>query len=211
MKRIPIRNEWLGEKVFIIGGGPSLKKIDITKIQGKGRVIATNNAYKIAPFADWILFADTIWYSWHKEELKDVSIPVISGAPANTHRPETLERITNWPKSKKFGTIEEPQGGHLVGDNAGLMALSLAEFLGARVIVLLGFDMNEVPQGESAQWHNDHKRVSNTAMYKSSFIPNFEKTAPILQQKGVYVCNVNPESALKCFEYVPFEDCITND
>ena len=208
--RVPIRNEWLGEKVFIIGGGPSLKNIDINLIQGKGRVIALNNAYKIAPWADWLLFADAEWYKWHKDALVDIKMPVITSAVNEPleHDMKYHDFIVRWPKKGNWGLVEDP-GGYLVGDNAGQVAMSLAEYLGAKTIVLLGFDLNaDIPENQPLQWHNEHKRRSNTSMYTNSFIPNFIRTAPYYQKRGVYVCNVNPTSAIPCFPFVKFEDTI---
>lgn len=205
MQRTPIRNEWIGEKVFIIGGGPSVNDYDISLIQGKGRVIATNNAYKIASWADWLVFADSVWYDWHKDNLKDVTMSIISGGYfSNLH--SLHPNIVNWRTSNLPGLITNYTGGNLSGKNAGHMAISLAEFLGSRTIILIGFDMNT--NAPSSQWHNEHKRATNTFMYESEFIPEFNQVAEELKSKGVRVFNVNKDSAIKCFDYISFKDSL---
>lgn len=201
MVRIPSKNEWANERVFIIGGGPSLNSIDVQAIKGKGRVIVTNNAYKLAPWADWLVFADQVWYEWHKDTLKDLSMPIITGAifGAGIH---VHPNVLKWPTRSKFGLVPE-NGRYLTGHNAGHMALSLAEYLGSKTIILLGFDMKEI-DGKT-QWHNEHKRPSVVSMYTSEFIPAFEETAILLEERGVQVYNVNSDSALRCFPFVDFQ------
>lgn len=204
MQRTPIKDEWLGEKTFIIGGGPSVKEVDLTLLQGKGHVIVTNNAYKIAPYADWLVFSDSIWYSWHKESLKSLKMPIISGGYfPNPYAVDS--NVVLWRSTSAPGLIT--QRGRLTGRNAGHMAISLAEYLGSKKIILIGFDMSVSSTGET-QWHNEHKRPTNTAMYLNEFIPEFTITSEALAVKGVDVYNVNKNSALKCFPYLSFENSL---
>lgn len=206
MQRVPIRNEWLGEKTFVIGGGPSVSECDISLLQGKGRVIVTNNAYKIAPWADWLVFSDYIWYEWHKESLRTVKMPIITGGYfPNPY--EVAPEILHWRSTNYPGIIRESNGGSLSGKNAGHMALSLADFLGSSKIVLIGFDMNVAKDG-STQWHKEHKRITNTSMYEKEFIPDFCLIAEELKNKGVNVFNTNKNSALKCFDYISYNDSL---
>lgn len=206
MQRTPIRNEWLGEKTFIIGGGPSVNECDISLLQGKGRVIVTNNAYKIAPWADWLVFSDCIWYEWHKDALRSVKMPIITGGYF-TNPYDVAPEILHWKTKNYSGTIKSENGGSLSGKNAGHMALSLADFLGSSKIILIGFDMNTSKDG-STQWHNEHKRPTNTSMYDKEFIPEFNVIAGELKDKGVSVFNINKNSALKCFDYISYKDSL---
>jgi hypothetical protein len=48
---------WQNSTAFIIGGGPSIKDLDVTKIQNR-RVIGTNNAYQMGDWVDICWFGD---------------------------------------------------------------------------------------------------------------------------------------------------------
>ena len=60
-----IAEDWIGETVVCIGGGPSLTLADVTSIAGKARVIAINDAYRMAPWADMLYACDLKWWRWH--------------------------------------------------------------------------------------------------------------------------------------------------
>jgi len=53
---------WPGETVFIIGGGPSVRGQNIEALRGR-RVIAINSSYLVAPWADYLIFADERWWA----------------------------------------------------------------------------------------------------------------------------------------------------
>ena len=49
--------EWTGETAFLLGGGPSLKGFNAECLRGR-RVIAINNSWELAPWADVLYFCD---------------------------------------------------------------------------------------------------------------------------------------------------------
>jgi len=51
---------WPGGECFILGGGPSLKDVDMSRLKGH-RVIAVNNAFKLADWIDVMFFGDPRW------------------------------------------------------------------------------------------------------------------------------------------------------
>ncbi|MBZ7921652.1 hypothetical protein LAC81_07640 [Ensifer adhaerens] len=54
-----VPREWAGEPAFILGGGASLEGFDASRLIGRGRIIAVNDAgLDLAPFADVLYFAD---------------------------------------------------------------------------------------------------------------------------------------------------------
>jgi hypothetical protein len=48
---------WAGGTAFIVGGGPSLKGVDLTPIHHR-RVIGVNNAYRMGNWVDICWFGD---------------------------------------------------------------------------------------------------------------------------------------------------------
>ena len=64
--------EWGAATAVLIGGGPSLTveqvhHVGVARAAGYVRVIAVNDAYRVAAFADVCYFADAEWWGWHKD------------------------------------------------------------------------------------------------------------------------------------------------
>ena len=54
---------WPGATAFVLGGGPSLRDVDLTRLKGgAAKVCAVNEASKHAPWADLLYFSDKSWY-----------------------------------------------------------------------------------------------------------------------------------------------------
>ena len=84
------------------------------------------------------------------------------------------------------------------GGNSGFQALNLAIQMGARRVVLVGFDMR-IDLGR--HWHGDHGPGLNNPRDTSvvRWRRAFDASAPILQSLGVEVFNASPSSALEAF------------
>ena len=95
----------------------------------------------------------------------------------------------------------------LGGNNAGHQAINLAWHLGYKIMILLGFDCNTA--ADKTDWHNKHKRVSNKDNYTNTMIPGFKSLASVQKEYEFKVYNVNPKSAITCFEYISLQDAIT--
>lgn len=53
---------WEGATVAVVGGGPSLKDVDLTPVLSKFRVIGVNDAYKYGVGVDLVYWGDDSWY-----------------------------------------------------------------------------------------------------------------------------------------------------
>src|SRR5262245_64746309 len=60
-----VSQEWPGETVFIVGGGPSVLGQDLEALRGR-RVIVINSSCFAMPWADLLYFGDWRW--WHEAE-----------------------------------------------------------------------------------------------------------------------------------------------
>ncbi len=92
-------------------------------------------------------------------------------------------------KSKIFG-----------GGNSGYQAVNLAVHLGARQIILLGFDMKAGPKGQ-AHHHGAHPRPMNNPTPDNyvRWAAGFWTMLADLKRARVKVINCTPGSALDCF------------
>src|SRR6185369_9516448 len=54
--------EWQGRPAFILAGGPSVDRLDLSRLAGH-RVVAINSAWRSRPQADLLFYADSRWWS----------------------------------------------------------------------------------------------------------------------------------------------------
>jgi len=90
------------------------------------------------------------------------------------------------------------------GENSGYAALNLAVCLGASPIYLLGFDGRLAPDGRAH--HHAEYPDPTTQTVLDKFVGYFNQAAPILAGRGVRVVNLNPDSAIRCFEFGNIDD-----
>ena len=204
---------WPGRTVYVIGGGPSLENLDWTplitrKTRGECRVIGVNDAYTLGSWIDAIFFGDEQWYHIHVKrgllQWPGLIVTCIRDENKREIFPGVLVmyRIPN-------GIVTD-KGKLGWNGSSGAAAINLAVVLGARRIVLLGFDMKltETDDGPKANWHVNHKDpVPNPTVY-----PHFMKRILWMSQAldhhhpKVEVLNANPDSALECFPKIVLED-----
>lgn len=198
-----VPREWAGEPAFILGGGASLKGFDASRLIGRGRIIAVNDAgLDLAPFADVLYFADGMsrWFGWNLDRLH-----LFRGRYCVTRAVDlvTVEAVTIrrlW-RDKASALSRDPT--KLAGLCSGSNALNLAYLFGCNPIYLLGFDMG------GGHWHDNHKAPARDR-YQADFIPALERMGGELAVEGVDVINCNPASALKCFPFADLDTVLAN-
>lgn len=91
------------------------------------------------------------------------------------------------------------------GGNSGFQALNLAVQFGARRIVLIGFDMQDIG---GLHWYGRNRwpqaNNPNEGQMKR-WATSMEKAAPALTERGVEVVNASPTSALAVFAKMSVE------
>ena len=58
--------DWRGQIAAVIGAGPSAKDVPIDTLQGRAHIIAVNESYRLAPWADVLYSCDFMWWQLHK-------------------------------------------------------------------------------------------------------------------------------------------------
>ena len=118
-----MENSVPGNEVWcVVGTGQSLKVEDLEYVRGKCRVLLISNAYTLAPWADVLVSHDSNWWNRNRAAFK------FSGKKYSRFE---------FPNVKKFNPPGFPRG-----CNSGLMGILVARSLGAKKIILLGFDMH---------------------------------------------------------------------
>jgi len=173
-----------GKVVCIIGGGPSLKSFDVSVLEGQ-HCIVVNNSYKLAPWADILHFADASWWQWNGADVLENFKGIISTATSDVAS-VNHKRIKRWWRDRGQFTEDRTK---LHGWDSGTQAVHMAYHLGAKRIVLFGFDMQPAKDGR-CQWHDEHKRPTKAGNYAERFAPSLTKLVEALRVRKVEVCRV---------------------
>lgn len=186
--------------IVCLGGGPSLTAEDVAFCRGKARVVAINDAYRLAPWADVLYACDAAWWAFHQ------------GAPEFRGRKFSIES-----RAASFGvTVLGNAGEHGLsldptclknGRNGGYQAINLAVLLGAKRILLLGYDM--AIRGGRRHWFGEHPPAIRKDSPYSLFLDRFQSLVSPLKALGVDVINCTPGSALKCFPTAALDAALT--
>lgn len=189
-KPIPIQltPDWSGETVVCIGGGPSLNQDDIDHVQRSGcRVIAINDAYRVASWADILYACDLKWWRWHQ------GVEGFKGQRITSSEHAALEFDVDYlPGTAGLGLSDDHSLIHY-GSNSGFQALNIAYLKGAARVLLLGYDMRIHPNGAS-HWFGDHPDK-----IRSTYDNWFQYFNEAAEQNKVDIINVTPGSALPSF------------
>lgn len=191
---------WPGATAVCLGGGPSLEREDVAYCRGRARIIAVNDAYRLAPWADVLYACDAKWWRWHD------GVPDFAGLKVTLEAPEfpSLKRLAQGAE-RGF----EPEPTRLAtGRNGGYQAIHLAVHFGAARILLLGYDLRLV-DGRS-HWFGGHPVATKPEVY-ARMRPCFESLVVPLAERGVEVVNCTPGSALACFPMVPLRRALPAD
>jgi hypothetical protein len=183
--------------VYIIGGGPSVNSLDLTKIHDK-HVIGVNDAYQFGDWVDFTLFGDFPWFSKHKKDLLQYKGIVCSC----NDKTKSIQWVRT-SRRLRDGLSEKPDAVCWCG-NSGASAVNLGTLLGAGRIVLLGFDMGTDDKG-NANWHKPFNPAPNTKVYPK-FIRNFKSLSEQAEKQGIKILNANPNSNLPYFEFCDYDE-----
>jgi hypothetical protein len=197
---------WPDSTVFIIGGGPSLKTMDLTLIHSK-RVIGTNFAFKLGNWIDVIYWLDAAWGERNERELSLFPGLKVNLGSTQINVPANSFRMI---KGKQYGIDMRPT--HLGwNNNSGASAINLAYHFGAKKVVLLGFDMKFGENNEN-NWHDLHTNPRGTALRPWNPYPHFLQAFNNIKEDadniGLEIVNCTPNSALTIFPMLTLEEVL---
>jgi hypothetical protein len=200
---------WPGETFVILGDGPSLTAEDVELVRGQARVIAVNYSIRKAPWAD-------AYCSWHTFE-SNVTVGFDLGTWQG--RVFTVQRKSKGTPENQFGVPQKdtklPDNWMLLralgrdglsldrtgihhGFSSGHTAINLAVHLGAKRIVLLGFDCCDAPDG-TFNWAKRKDDPSKPTYRYDLWKQSFQTLVEPLERLGVEIVNATRWTALECF------------
>lgn len=192
-----------GGTVVCLASGPSLTKDDVDYCYGRAdAIIAVNDTYRLAPFANAIMASDAAWWAVHK------------GVPDFLGERYSLEasacRVAGVKVLRRTGEsgIETDPTGLRTGRNSGAAAINLAVHYGAARVVLLGYDMQATRGDRHSHFFGSHpfplRRTSNYTMFRQMF----EHMVEPLAKLKVEVINCSRETSLRAFPRKPLAEVL---
>jgi hypothetical protein len=153
-----------------------------------------NDGYRAAPWADALVALDEDWWTIHGDRVVasfEGECFSVSPMPRDHWGVTYLNPII---RDDIVDNWESPS----YGADSGQFAIQIAVLMGAKRILLLGYDMGDGPEGER-HWFGDHpKKLRNVSPYEL-FLEKYRKAVPSLRRMGVEVINCSRRTKLECF------------
>ena len=193
---------WPDSTIVCLGCGPSLTQEDVLFCRDKAHVIAIKDTWHWAPWAEALYSCDGRWWDFYK------GLPAFGGLKFGL----TVDRQP-WPNVNLLANtgiegLELDPTGLRNGRNSGYQAINLAVHLGARRIVLLGYDMQPAKgrthfAGADPSWSRLHSPYPE-------FVRCFGTLIEPLRELGIEVFNCSRRTALEMFPRGSLEEVLTS-
>ena len=192
---------WVGSTIVCVASGPSLTEDDLETVRrwrdeapANRRVIVVNATFRRAPWADALYFGDLPFWNHYGAEVERTFTGELWTCCRQIDGAHLVDAADESGLSTRPGRIHR-------GGNSGYQAVNLAFMLGPpALIVLLGYDMQLGPKGETHH-HGRHSGLSNpTAETLREWARRFIQLGADLRAQGVEVVNATRRTAITCFE-----------
>ncbi len=175
--------------IIICASGPSLHQSDCDQIIRSGLpVIAVNSSWRAVPDCNYVYAGDLRWW--------DANIDAL---------PPAADLWTcNYRAHKRYG-LNLFDTDTRWAFNSGQRSILFAASLGAKNIILTGFDCSV---SDGSHWHGDHVELDNpTAESATRWRGEFANTARAMIGK-VNIINSSRQTALKCFRRLGLNEAL---
>lgn len=197
-----VRVRW--SHCIVAATGPSLTPGVAERCIGQ-HLMVVNDAHRLLPWAEVLYACDPDWWEVHH------GCPGFAGEKWSSHAPAHNEKLAI---AKRYGLrlvagrdgegfSLDPSAIHY-GSNSGFQAINLALLMGARRILLVGFDMHS---RAGRHFFGDHPAPLSNWMQFETLVPTFRRAAALLPS-GIQIINCTPGSALDCFPMMDLEEAL---
>lgn len=189
-----------GKTVFLVGGGPSLKTFDFSRLHGR-TVLAINKAMFDCPFACILFWTDPrIWQRW-AEDIMSHRAPIKVAANKGTY-PAPVQKVA---VTGRKGFDDRPN--HIrSGNNSGYGAINWVAHRRPRRLILLGYDM-AYRDGDS-HYHDGYGVVHYEKTLTDKMLPYFEGLREPLRARGIEVVNASRDSRITVWPRVSIDEAL---
>lgn len=191
--------------IVCVATGPSLTVEDVRYCRDKAPMVVVNDAHRMAPWADVLYSSDRYWWTHYR------GVPEFSGLKATIEFSPgraalDLQRFVpemHFLRNTGHDGIETaPDGIRTCRQNSGGAAVNLALHLGAKRIVLLGYDCNAL---SGRHFFGDHPSPINGLQHFPTWRQGFLSMRDPFEALGVMVLNCSRSTSIEAFACVPLE------
>lgn len=198
-----VPKDWQGETVFIIGGGPSVADVDLSRLRGH-HVVVINNSYVTYPDADCLVFTDLRWWTLHRLNVqKTFKGEIITLSPAHKLHHKKVRVVD---RQRSSGLSNDPTR-MTCWHTTMTTALNLVALRGASRVGVLGLDGKD---SNGRAWHHEPHPMKwgrNPKRYSFHGEALQEVVAPLAEMR-VQVFNLNPNSTHRMFPFASLDDLL---
>jgi len=225
-----LRQKHTGERCFIIGNGPSLRKEDLEKLRHE-QTFAANRIYLVFDEVKWrptyyVVIDNKVQFKYKEEIAKvDAKIKFQGISPLVGVRTRLKGFIQFWVDIKISSPMNPPFSTNLLngiyeGGTVTYAALQLAIYMGFKEIYLLGIDFSYssvVHMDGTISSHNvkdyfSDNYLAGKKIEEFAWLPNLErqeqayiKARELAEQNGIKIYNATRGGKLEVFERVDFD------
>lgn len=200
-------DHWKGyyanEDIVCVASGPSIQDDDIALLKkhheaGKCKVITVNCSFRLTPWADMLIARDLAWWELYGDEMR----AVFNGVSWSTSEAVVAKYNTEFMRLHK-GNRYLAVGSGLCDSSSGQQAINLAIYLGARRIILIGFEANA--NVDKRHFFGSHPGDNPTNALYSEW---HTRMSELLKATTTPIVNCSTNSAYKCFERKPLKEVL---
>lgn len=190
--------QWKNETVVCVASGPSLLKEDVEYCRGRAKIAVVNDNYKLID-ADLLYAADLQWWDYHN------GVPEFTGQKWTQDEKAAKKYNLNHVAGKWQPGISHSSDFIHYGFNSGFQLVNLVYLMGARKIILLGFDMKF---NKKSHWFGDHPEPLNRPADYHKWAKIMDKAARRYEKAGVEVINCSRDTGLTEYKRALIHDCL---
>lgn len=184
-------------------------------------VIGVNVAYRIGRWIDVVFFGDFRFFQAHKHALAEFpGLKVCCNARINNPRYDWVKYVGHDKEHKKGISYDRRKVSW--NGNSGAAAISLAANMGAKRIILLGFDMKVKDDDSTQHWHTLYKglhpQAGKTGHNKkvrslpfARHLKGFEFIHKDARKQGITIINACPDSAITQFKKLSVKQLLNGE
>ncbi len=217
-----LRNKYLGQRVYVLGNGPSLNNFDLSAIHG--HEVITMNHFELHPQKEKFKIVSHCIGEPYSSSTWEDPISMLNGVKADTYW-FNADAVEFFSKQESYNihyylpglraNVQILSGDDLTGvalqyQSTAQMAINVALFLGFKDIYLLGFDHDWlVTRGYSPHFYGegpgvgmaDHSGYSYVEMIRISLnlFEIYEKLRHIAKKRNARIWNLSKPSYLDVF------------
>jgi hypothetical protein len=194
-----------GDTVYLLASGPSLHMLDGKDWLVGRKCIAVNSSMYVGDYPQVLFFGDAKWYWWNKDEVQ--RFPGLKFTLNLCYRTRDIP-VTDEPnlillkRGHKHGLDKRPNTLGWNGSSGGAV-MDLAWKMGAKRLILLGYDMRQV----DGDRNYIHHVVRGTNKFHN-MVANIEQLSKDLKSVGLEVFNATPGSALPWFPMISLKEAL---